>query len=97
MGDPAAGLAELQQARSDFGDNQTSPHHRAAMAMLEFRVALLLGHAAAARTVLGWLTERTGHNAEDNAEETTPETTQNSSRCVPEPRPRRAATSVPAP
>jgi len=36
--------------------------------MLEFRVALLLGHAAAARTVLGWLTERTGHNAEDNAE-----------------------------
>ena len=37
--------------------NQTSPHHCAAMAMLEFRVALLLGHAAAARTVLGWLTD----------------------------------------
>ena len=68
LGDRADGLAELQQARSDFGDNQTSPQHCAAMAMLEFRVALLLGHAAAARTVLGWLTERTGDNAEDNAE-----------------------------
>ena len=64
LGDRADGLAELQQARSDFGDNQTSPQHCAAMAMLEFRVALLLGHAAAARTVLGWLTERTGDNAE---------------------------------
>ena len=30
------------------------------MAMLEFRAALLLGHAAAARTVLGWLTDRIG-------------------------------------
>ena len=64
LGDRADGLAELQQARSDFGDNQTSPQHCAAMAMLEFRVALLLGHAAAARTVLGWLTERSGDNAE---------------------------------
>ena len=34
------------------------------MAMLEFRAALLLGHSAAARTVLGWLTERTGDSAE---------------------------------
>ena len=32
--------------------------------MLEFRAALLLGHAAAARTVLGWLTERIGDSAE---------------------------------
>jgi LuxR family maltose regulon positive regulatory protein len=36
----------------------------AALAMLEFRAALLLGHAAAARTVLGWLAERTGDSAE---------------------------------
>jgi LuxR family maltose regulon positive regulatory protein len=43
LGDRAAGLAELQQARSDFGANQTSPHHCAAMTMLEFRVALQLG------------------------------------------------------
>ena len=64
LGDRADGLAELQQARSDFGDNQTGAEHCAAMAMLEFRAALLLGHAAAARTVLGWLTERTGDNAE---------------------------------
>ncbi len=34
------------------------------MAMLEYRAALLLGHATAARTVLGWLVERTGDNAE---------------------------------
>jgi LuxR family maltose regulon positive regulatory protein len=34
------------------------------MAMLEYRAALLLGHAAAARTVLGWLDERTGDTAE---------------------------------
>ena len=60
LGDRADGLAELQQARSDFGDNQAGAEHCAAMAMLEFRAALLLGHAAAARTVLGWLTERTG-------------------------------------
>ena len=32
--------------------------------MLEFRAALLLGHAVAARTVQGWLTERTDGNAE---------------------------------
>ena len=64
LGDRADGLAELQRARSDLGDNRTSPQHYAAMAMLEFRAALLLGHPAAARTVLGWLTERTGDNAE---------------------------------
>jgi LuxR family maltose regulon positive regulatory protein len=58
----------LQQARSNFGDNQAGAELCAAMAMLEFRAALLLGHAAAARTVLGWLTQRTGDNAEDNAE-----------------------------
>ena len=85
-GDRAAGLAELQQARSDFGDNQTSPQHCAAMAMLEFRVALLLGHAAAARTVLGWLTERD-----------TPQTTPSCCRCAPGPRPRRSPRACPHP
>jgi LuxR family maltose regulon positive regulatory protein len=64
LGDRATGLAELQQARSDFGDNQSGPEHCAAMAMLEYRAALLLGHLTAARTVLGWLDERTGDNAE---------------------------------
>jgi LuxR family maltose regulon positive regulatory protein len=64
LGDRATGLAELQRARSNFGDNQIGPEHCAAMAMLEYRAALLLGHAAAARTVLGWLEERTGDNAE---------------------------------
>ena len=33
-------------------------------AMLEYRAALRLGHAAAARTVEGWLADRTGDNAE---------------------------------
>ena len=47
-------------ARSEFGDHHTSPQHCASMATLEFRAALLLGHAAAARTVLGWLTDRIG-------------------------------------
>jgi LuxR family maltose regulon positive regulatory protein len=34
------------------------------MAMLEFRAALTLGHVTAARTVLGWLAERTGDTSE---------------------------------
>jgi LuxR family maltose regulon positive regulatory protein len=64
LGDRATGLAEMQQARSDFGDNRSGPEHSAAIAMLEYRAALLLGHPTAARTVLGWLDERTGENAE---------------------------------
>ena len=64
LGDRAVGLAELQQARSDFGAHVAGPEQCAAMAMLEFRAALLLGHSAAARTVLGWLTERVGESAE---------------------------------
>ena len=60
LGHRADGLAELQRARSEFGDHHTSPQQCASMAMLEFRAALLLGHAAAARTVLGWLTDRIG-------------------------------------
>jgi LuxR family maltose regulon positive regulatory protein len=64
LGDRAAGLAQLQRARSDFGANQTSAQLCAATAMLEYRAALLLGHATAARTVLSWLDERTGDTAE---------------------------------
>jgi LuxR family maltose regulon positive regulatory protein len=64
LGDRATGLAQLQRARSDFGANQASAQLCAAMAMLEYRAALLLGHATAARTVLSWLDERTGDTAE---------------------------------
>jgi LuxR family maltose regulon positive regulatory protein len=64
LGDRAVGLAELQQARSDFGAHVAGPEQCAAMGMLEFRAALLLGHSAAAHTVLGWLTERVGESAE---------------------------------
>jgi LuxR family transcriptional regulator, maltose regulon positive regulatory protein len=63
-GDRAGGLAELQQARSEFGDLPAGAEQVAAHAVLEFRAALLLGHSAAARTVLGWLANRTGDNAE---------------------------------
>jgi LuxR family maltose regulon positive regulatory protein len=64
LGDRAGGLAEMQQARSEFGDHPAGVEQAAVLAMLEFRAALLLGHAAAARTVLGWLDNRTGDNAE---------------------------------
>ena len=63
-GDRPAGLAELQQARSEFGDLAAGSEQTAVIAMLEFRAALLLGHSAAARTVFGWLAERTSNNAE---------------------------------
>ncbi len=63
-GERAAGLAELQQARSEFGDLPAGPELVAAIAMLEFRAALMLGHVAAARTVLGWLAERCGDSGE---------------------------------
>jgi LuxR family transcriptional regulator, maltose regulon positive regulatory protein len=63
-GEKAAGLTELQQARSEFGELPAGAEHLAAMAMLEFRAALTLGHVTAARTVLGWLAERTGDTGE---------------------------------
>ncbi|QJY47975.1 LuxR C-terminal-related transcriptional regulator [Pseudonocardia broussonetiae] len=60
LGDRAAGLAELQQARSEFGDHDGSEEQCAAAAMLEFRAAQLLGHSVATRTVLTWLAEHLG-------------------------------------
>jgi LuxR family maltose regulon positive regulatory protein len=60
----AAGLAELQQTRAEFGDRPADAQQVAALAVLEFRAALLLGHSTAARTVRGWLADRTGANAE---------------------------------
>jgi LuxR family maltose regulon positive regulatory protein len=64
LGDRAAGLAELQQARLEFGDEPAPAEQCGAAAMLEFRAALMLGHSAAARTVFTWLTQRTGDSAE---------------------------------
>ena len=60
----ANGLAELQQARSQFGDLPIWAEQAASAAVLEFRAALMLGHSTAARTVYGWLSERTSGNAE---------------------------------
>lgn len=64
LGDRAEGLAELQRARSDFGTGEASAEQCAAMAMLEFRAALLLGHQAAAQSALAWLAQRTGESGE---------------------------------
>jgi LuxR family maltose regulon positive regulatory protein len=64
LGDRAGGLAELQQARSAFGVEEAGAEQCAALALLEFRAALLLGHSAAARTALAWLAERTGDSGE---------------------------------
>jgi LuxR family maltose regulon positive regulatory protein len=63
-GDRVGGLAELQHARAQLGERHTSVEQAATAAVLEFRAALLLGHTTAARTVHGWLAERTDSNAE---------------------------------
>ena len=57
------GLAELQQARSELGDWPVSAEQAASAAVLEFHAALKLGHTTAARTVYGWLAERTDSTA----------------------------------
>ena len=64
QGHRANGLAELQQARSELGDHPIGAEQAASAALLEFHAALQLGHTTAARTVYGWLAERTHHNAE---------------------------------
>ena len=64
QGHRANGLAELQQARSELGDHPIGAEHAASAAVLEFHAALQLGHTTAARTVYGWLAERTHDNAE---------------------------------
>jgi len=63
-GDTVGGLAEMRQARLKLGDLPAVSEQIAMAAMLEYRAALRLGHAAAARTVEGWLADRTGDNAE---------------------------------
>ena len=64
QGHRANGLAELQQARSEFGDLPVGAEQAASAAVLEFHAAQQLGHATAAHTVYGWLAERTHNNAE---------------------------------
>jgi LuxR family maltose regulon positive regulatory protein len=64
LGERADGLAELQQARSDFGAVEAGAEQCAAMALLEFRAALFLGHSAAARSALAWFAERAGDSGD---------------------------------
>jgi len=59
QGHRANGLAELQQARSEFGDLPLTAEQAASAAVLEYHAALQLGHTTAARTVYGWLAHRT--------------------------------------
>ena len=58
------GLDAMQRARSELGHLHATPALAAVAALLEARAALDLGHLVAARTVRGWLTERTGACAE---------------------------------
>jgi LuxR family maltose regulon positive regulatory protein len=58
------GLQEMQRARVHFGDLSLNAGQAAMAAVLEHRAALLLGHAAAARTALGWLVDRLGVQGE---------------------------------
>ncbi|ALE75384.1 hypothetical protein AD006_04470 [Pseudonocardia sp. EC080610-09] len=60
LGDRARGLTELQRARADFGTHGIGAEQAAALAMLECRLALLLGHPAAAQSALAWAAQRTG-------------------------------------
>ena len=62
--DQADGLSAMQRARSEFGDRRATAALLAAAALLEARAALDLGHLTAARTVRGWLAERSGACAE---------------------------------
>jgi LuxR family maltose regulon positive regulatory protein len=63
-GETVGGLGEMRQARVEFADHPALPGQLAMAAMLEYRAALRLGHAVAARTVEGWLADRTSDNAE---------------------------------
>jgi LuxR family maltose regulon positive regulatory protein len=63
QGHRANGLAELQQARSELGNHPIGAEQAASAAVLEFHAALRLGHTTAARTVYGWLAERTDGTA----------------------------------
>ena len=85
QGHRANGLAELQQARSEFGDPPIGAEQAASAAILEFRAALQLGHTTAARTVYGWLAERTH------------DTRRRRCSCAPGPNRPPAATNTPAP
>jgi LuxR family maltose regulon positive regulatory protein len=53
-GDRMNGLREMQNARAEHGRGPLMPEQCAALAVLEYRAALSLGRAVAARTVLGW-------------------------------------------
>jgi LuxR family maltose regulon positive regulatory protein len=54
MGDRAAGLRQICEARVAGGDTRFSAHHMALSAVLEHRAAVLLGWSDAAREVMNW-------------------------------------------
>jgi LuxR family maltose regulon positive regulatory protein len=58
-GDRTNGLREMQNGRAEHGHGPLMPEQCAALAPLEYRAALSLGRAVAARTVLGWAATQT--------------------------------------
>ena len=63
-GEKAAGLLELQQALADVTEHIVPPPLAAMSALLEHRIALRLGYAAAAAGATSWLAARPGTRAE---------------------------------
>ena len=60
LGQRAAGLHEMQQARIDVADSPLLPQQVARIGLLEVQAALALGRSEAAAQGLAWLLERAG-------------------------------------
>jgi LuxR family maltose regulon positive regulatory protein len=64
QGRRSAGLAEMREARTEFGDSVAAPWTLAALALIEHRVALVSGNGGAAGEVMAWLGRRVGTTGE---------------------------------
>ena len=64
IGDPTTGLLELQHARAEIGAAPVPDPLAATVAVLEHRIALLLGHGTAAGGAVCWLAARGTARAE---------------------------------
>ncbi|MFC5994977.1 LuxR C-terminal-related transcriptional regulator [Pseudonocardia hispaniensis] len=58
------GLQEMRHARANLGAIRLTGEQAGALAVLEHRAAVALGHTAAADAVVDWLTERVGPSGE---------------------------------
>jgi LuxR family transcriptional regulator, maltose regulon positive regulatory protein len=64
QGEGAAGLAEASATRGQFDDDGIPPEWLTALAVLEYRVATILGNLRAAERVVEWLERRVGQVGE---------------------------------